>query len=205
MTLKVFVSAVCFALETTRSEGSALTSFLGLRAVTLILILSYHILSINFVQLYEYHHPRLNIRNLNMYLLTSLLLSLSAGALAYATNTTSTNNLGKRATYGWITNYAPDDTDCKRGYNTDFRPELYDTCIKWTPSTNNIGVNFGTWPDVCTDVKVYSDGDCKNVIATINPDKGRAMGPTRHANHGPNVCYHIDAKKVGSVMGFLKE
>ena len=58
---------------------------------------------------------------------------------------------------------------------------------------------------VTTSVAIYSDPNCNNLLTTAYPDKGRAMGPTTHPNHGPNVCINVDKNKVKSVRGFLKE
>jgi len=144
-----------------------------------------------------------------MYILSALLLSLSAGALALPTtnsdkffqgNTTTSKALEARGTYGWISTWAPDDVHCKGHYDQRSRPKLDGSCQIWVPSTNNIGVNFGTYPMTFESLRLYSDLRCKNEVAIIKPGKEVNLGYTKHANKGVNTCYNFDRTKVHSVV-----
>ena len=134
-----------------------------------------------------------------MHFFHYFILSMSAGALALPTNNSS-SLLEKRGNYGWITTYAPNDKGCHGGYDTRSRPKLDGTCQIWEPSTNNIGVNFGTYPLSLESVVLYSDLRCMNQVDKILPDKGRNLGFTTKANHGPNVCTSFDRTKILSVQ-----
>ena len=59
-------------------------------------------------------------------------------------NATTQQLLEKRAHYGWISSFAPDDTDCKRGWAPP-RPKLIgDRCIKYHPYGPNVGIHWGS-------------------------------------------------------------
>ena len=136
-----------------------------------------------------------------LHLFTPTLL-LSAGALALAlptsTSTFNTTTLSKRGNYGWITTYAPTDPHCMGGYDSRSRPKLKgDDCMIWSPSSEHIGVNFGTYPWTFDYVDLFSDLRCKNKVGRINHDKGRKLGFTNHANKGVNVC---QSAQMGSVL-----
>jgi len=84
-------------------------------------------------------------------LLTALLgISTTALALPTAEDTLSdslfnnTTPLEKRAHYGWLSSYAPDDKECKGGWGGD-RPKVDGNgCITFKPISHNIGIYHGS-------------------------------------------------------------
>ncbi len=115
------------------------------------------------------------------------LLTLSAGALAQPTNTTDPT-LEKRANWGWIGTYAPSDTACKGGWDVapGQRFELKYDCYPYVPATNNVGINWGTWPLAIDALNVYKDGNCQEMVRSFTA--GDVMG-----GHGPNLCVTVAA------------
>jgi len=144
-----------------------------------------------------------------MHILSPLLLSLSAGALALPTtnndnsfqgNTTTSKALEARGTFGWISTWAPDDIHCKGGYDIRSRPKLDGTCQKWVPSTNNIGLNWGTYPMTFESLRLFSDDGCQHEVKSVKPPKDQALGYTTHKNKGVDTCFGFDSTKVLSML-----
>lgn len=145
-----------------------------------------------------------------MRFLSALLLSMSAGALALPTttpddffqggNTTTAKTLEARGTYGWISTWAPDDTSCKHGYDIRSRPKLDGTCQKWVPSTNNIGLNWGTYPMTFESLRLFSDDGCQQEVKKVKPPKGRALGYSTHTYKGLDTCFGFDSSRVRSML-----
>lgn len=71
--------------------------------------------------------------------------------------------------------------------------------MSWVPSSEHIGVNFGTYPLSIDSLDLFSDPKCKNKVGSIEPDKGRKLGWTTHANKGVNVCQTFPMGTVLSV------
>lgn len=65
----------------------------------------------------------------------------------YTTDESIFNNttpLEKRAHYGWLSSYAPDDKECKGGWGGD-RPKVEGNgCITFKPISHNIGIYHGS-------------------------------------------------------------
>ena len=129
-----------------------------------------------------------------MHLSTILLpLALSAAALAApSTNTTTPFPLTKRATYGWLSSYAPDDTTCKGFYYKPARPKVYADCLKFSPVSDNVGINWGTWPLSYTGLDIFSDDNCKvSAGPRVDAPPGDFNNPSFHKNKGANTCFSV--------------
>ena len=127
------------------------------------------------------------------FLPTTIILSLSAGALALPTAPQNGTVLEERvsvilgvasiATFG--------GTDC---LGQPFGPRMTDDngkgdCIQFRPSHNMVGINWGNSKFVgrSTGLHVFTDSNCKNPLMKGN-NMITAGAPDTDAAHGTNAC-----------------
>ena len=75
--------------------------------------------------------------------------------------------------------------------------------------SDNVGINWGTWPLSFSGLDIFSDEECKEKAGDrVETMKGNLNNPTIHANRGANTCFSVknQAKlskgKIGSVKAF---
>lgn len=137
-----------------------------------------------------------------MQLQTILLTLLSAGALALPTTTPSSSStnttdstLEKRSHYGWVGSYGKTDYTCK-GDHFGPRPKIDGLdCMKFRPGSDNVGINWGSWPLAFDGLDIFTDDKCtKYAGKTI-------QRPNFDSKEGPGMCVSVrmHGAKWGSV------
>lgn len=101
-----------------------------------------------------------------MYLQTILTLLSVTNVFAAPTSDTTISALEKRFHYGYIGSWV--NKDClgnpwqSNPPSSHDRPEIHtdSLCIKWSPDTLNVGINFGTVFHRFTELALYKDNAC---------------------------------------------
>lgn len=102
----------------------------------------------------------------------------------------NTSVLEKRAHHMWIGPYADTDDTC-RTLLPGPRPELKGDCVKFSSATDNVGINWGSFPLNFMTLDVFKDEDCKDFARTSIPapqyvhDKGANTCLNQKINGGP--------------------
>jgi hypothetical protein len=119
------------------------------------------------------------------------------------TNTTTSTPLIKRDHFGYIGSH---DHDC-RGTLVGARPKLHiSKCVKFTPVTQHLGINFGTGFYSFDYVEFFTDEKCTPEAAYPGAGEGVLEKGTGDAAYG---CYELRDKDehfdetVNSVRGCI--
>ncbi len=132
-----------------------------------------------------------------MQLTSILIIALSAGALAFPSpNVTSTDSsrLSKRGNYGWLSSFQDSDTTCS-GLWGGSRPKVHEDCIKFSPISDNVGINWGRSPLNFNGISFYSDDKCQHQV-------GSAKVGGNGNKKGSDTC--VSVKKNGGPWGSLQ-
>lgn len=115
------------------------------------------------------------------------LIGMLASASALPTSNETSSFLEKRSHYGWIGSYS--QRDC-RGTLYGDRPEIKkgitSGCTGFSPSTDNIAINFGTATLGFNSVKFWADESCNVVVAGSKTEYSKPpqnFGCTHHSEY----------------------
>ena len=129
---------------------------------------------------------------------TTLALPTNLTSVAAANETSSSSSdLDKRSNYPWIGSYGATNWNCK-GKPVGKRPKIKDgSCIKFAPTSDNVGLFWGDWPYGFNALDIYTDSNCEhNAGKTIRR-------PGYYDETGPGSCMSV--KKHGAQWGSVKQ
>ena len=138
---------------------------------------------------------------------TLLTLSLSAGALAVPTRNTTghlqpqsnTNEIILQtrgiSNFGWVAYFENGDNTCSGKYAEGYRPKIKGKgCYSFAPTTDNVGINWGTGPLSFNALDFYSDGNCKNKVGN------HIKRPIHYNKNGAGTCISVARNGGGPVL-----
>lgn len=103
------------------------------------------------------------------------------------------NKLTRRAHYAWIGSYASQTCENEPEPDTP-RPKLYSNCVPFSPSTDTVGVSWGSWPLGVGTLDVFESVDCSGSAFETWKAPRSVMGP------GSCVDVGGVGRRIGSVM-----